>query len=209
MVRKYVIAITLLLAVSGAAAAQPQATAPAAAGNPRVALTTALGRIVLELETTKAPITAGNFLKYVDSKRLDGMNFYRASKPPGATANDFGLIQGGIEGDLDKAFAPIAHESTAQTGLKNVSGSITMARGAPGTARGDWFIMLGDQPYLDADPADPKAVGFATFGHLVEGLEVVQAILGQPTDPDKGVGVMKGEMLAKPVRIITARRVAP
>jgi peptidyl-prolyl cis-trans isomerase A (cyclophilin A) len=215
MTKRFLLALLIAAGLSGPALAQPSgapatsAVAQPATANPRVALDTAEGRIVLELEATKAPITTANFLKYVDARRFDGIVFYRASKPPGATANDFGLIQGGIEGDLDKAFAPITHESTTTTGLKNVSGTITMARGAPGSARADWFIMLGDQPYLDADPNDPKAVGFAAFGHVVEGLEVVQTILGLPTDPDKGVGAMKGEMLKAPVKIKTARRVAP
>jgi peptidyl-prolyl cis-trans isomerase A (cyclophilin A) len=81
-----------------------------------------------------------------------------------------------------------------------------MGRHAPGTAQADWFICIGDMPYLDADPKDPKNPGFAAFGKLVDGMPVAQAILGMPTDPDKGVGAMKGEMLVKPVKILSIRR---
>jgi len=187
----------------------PAEPPPAAAPLPRVALDTSEGRIVLEIEAVKAPITAANFLRYVDTRRYDGATIYRASKPPGATANDYGLIQGGLQADPKKVFAPIPHESTLKTGLKNVDGTIAMGRFAPGTAKADWFIMAGDQPYLDADPNDPANVGFAAFGRVVEGMEVVHRILGLPVDPDKGEGAMKGEILVSPVIIRTARRVAP
>jgi peptidyl-prolyl cis-trans isomerase A (cyclophilin A) len=196
-------------AVPPPAAPEPAVTDPPPAPLPRVALDTAQGRIVLEIEAVKAPITAANFLRYVDTKRYDGATIYRASKPPGATANDYGLIQGGLQADPKKVFAPIAHESTLKTGLKNVDGTIAMGRFAPGTAKADWFIMAGDQPYLDADPADPNNPGFAAFGRVLEGMEVVHAILGLPVDPNRGEGAMKGEMLVDPVVIRTARRVTP
>jgi peptidyl-prolyl cis-trans isomerase A (cyclophilin A) len=187
----------------------PDPAAAPAAALPRVAFDTSEGRIVLEIEAVKAPITAANFLRYVDTKRYDGATIYRASKPPGATSNDYGLIQGGLQADPKKVFAPIAHESTLKTGLKNVNGTISMGRFAPGTAKADWFIMAGDQTYLDADPNDPANPGFAAFGHVVEGMEVVHKILGLPVDPNRGEGAMKGEMLVNPVTIRTARRVTP
>jgi peptidyl-prolyl cis-trans isomerase A (cyclophilin A) len=81
-----------------------------------------------------------------------------------------------------------------------------MARTGLGTAQADWIICLGDQAYLDADPNDPNQLGFAAFGHVVEGLDVAKQILVLPTDPTKGEGSMKGEMLATPVPIIAARR---
>jgi len=83
-----------------------------------------------------------------------------------------------------------------------------MGRHAPGTAQADWFICVGDQPYLDADPKDPKNPGFAAFGRVVEGMDVVRKLLALPVDPNRGEGSMKGEMLVKPVRIVSARRVA-
>jgi peptidyl-prolyl cis-trans isomerase A (cyclophilin A) len=194
-----------MLTLAAALAASP-ALAETPAETTLVALVTPLGRIVVALETQRAPITAANFLKYVDRKLYDAASFYRASRPPGSTADDYGLVEGGLQNDPKKVLAPIAHESTLRTGLSHVNGTISMGRHAPGTAQADWFICLGDQAYLDADPKDPKAVGFAAFGHVTEGLEIVRKILVMPTDPAKGEGAMKGEMLARPVPILTARR---
>jgi peptidyl-prolyl cis-trans isomerase A (cyclophilin A) len=190
-----------------APAAAPDAPAPAVSTNPKVVLTTAQGDITIELYVDKAPITAKNYLKYVDRKLYDGATFYRASKPPGQTANDYGTVQGGLQNDPAKVLPPIAHESNLKTGIKHTDGVISMGRHAPGTAQADWFICVGDMSYLDADPKDPKNPGFAAFGHVVSGMDVVQKILGMPTDPNRGEGAMKGEMLVKPVKIISARRV--
>jgi peptidyl-prolyl cis-trans isomerase A (cyclophilin A) len=186
-----------------AAAATLVTAAHAQTPNPRVIITTALGTITVELAADKAPITTANFLKYVDRKLYDGATFYRASKPPGQAANDYGSIQGGLRDDVKKKLPPIAHESTLKTGLKHGDGTISMGRYAPGTAQADWVICVGDMSYLDATPTDP---GFAAFGHVTDGMPLVQQILGMPTDPDKGVGAMKGEILVKPVRIISIRR---
>ena len=185
---------------SGSAA--PTAASPPAPSNPRVLIHTTLGDIALELYVDKAPITGRNFLKYVDRKLYDGATFYRASKPPGQTSNDYGSVQGGLQSDPRK-LPPIAHESTLKTGVLHKDGVISMGRFAPGTAQADWFICIGDMPYLDADSKNP---GFAAFGHVESGMEVAKAILGQPTDPNAGVGAMKGEMLVKPVKILTIRR---
>ena len=101
---------------------------------------------------------------------------------------------------------PIVHESTLKTGLKHLDGTISMGRHAPGSAQADWFICVGEQSYLDA--VDARNPGFAAFGRVVEGMDVVRKILSGDRDPKKGEGAMKGEMLVKPVRISTARRVA-
>jgi len=199
MNRRELLAFAAALAVAKpAAAAEPDVTP--------VALATPLGRIVVGLEAKRAPITAANFLKYVDRRLYDGASFYRASRPPGSAADDFGLVQGGLQNDPKKVLPPIAHESTLKTGILHTDGVISMGRHAPGTAQADWFICLGEQTYLDADPKDPKNPGFAAFGHVTQGMNVVQRILGQPTDPKRGEGAMKGEMLVKPVRIVTVRR---
>lgn len=214
--RTFTAMVLAALALAGPAFAQ---TAPAAAPdivaagggtapNPRVLIHTAQGDITLELYADKAPITARNFLRYVNRKLFDGAVFYRASKPPGQVANDYGSIQGGLQNDPKKVLPPIAHESTLKTGILHTDGVVSMGRHAPGTAQADWFICVGDMSYLDADPKDPANPGFAAFGHVVAGMEVVKTILGMPTDPDKGVGAMKGEMLLKPVKILTVRRVA-
>jgi peptidyl-prolyl cis-trans isomerase A (cyclophilin A) len=196
-------AASLAAAVLASHAQAQTQTAPA---NPRVVITTAVGTITVELAADKAPITTANFLKYVDRKLYDGATFYRASKPKGQVTNDYGSIQGGLRDDVKKKLPPIAHESTLKTGLKHGDGVISMGRYAPGTAQADWVICVGDMSYLDATPTDP---GFAAFGHVTDGMPVVQQILGMPTDPNKGVGAMKGEILVKPVKIISIRRAPP
>jgi len=199
-----------LLALAAAFAASPavaQTAGPAAGGfqTTPVALTTPLGRIVIALETTRAPLTSAKFLRYVDGKRFDGAaTFFRASRPKGSTRDDVGLVEGGLSAHPEKLLPPIAHESTAQTGLSHLDGTISIARNAPGTAQADFFICLGTQTYLDATPTQP---GFAAFGQVTEGLEIVRRILVMPTDPEKGEGSMKGEMLVTPVPITQARRI--
>ena len=171
-----------------------------AKGVVRVRIETALGAIVLELRGDKAPITTANFLRYTDQKRYDKASFYRASRPPNATDYEYGVVQGGLQNDPKLILPPIAHESTTKTGLKHTNGAISMGRRAPGTATSDFFICVGDQAYLDADPSqsgDNK--GFACFGYVVEGLETVKKIMASPLSPTAGVGVMKGEMFRRPV----------
>ncbi len=171
----------------------------------RVALVTGLGVITLELAANKAPITIANFLRYVDAKRFDGAAFYRAVHAGSGATN--GLVQGGLRNDPTKVFPPIAHESTATSGLHHIDGTISMARYAPGSAQAEFFICVGDQPYLDADPSQPgDNLGFAAFGHVVSGMDVARAILAAPTSPTEGEGVMKGQMLSPVVTIVTARR---
>ena len=201
MLRRALIVAGLSLALVFNASAQP------AKPNPQVKLQTAQGEIVLELMVDKAPITAGNFLKYVDRGLFNGATFYRASRPAGYTASDYGVVQGGLQNNPKKLLAPIAHEPTTKTGILHTNGVISMGRRAPGTATADWFICLGEQTYLDADPKDPKAnPGFAAFGRVVSGLEVVQKIIALPVDPNRGEGAMKGEMLKVPVKITKASR---
>lgn len=205
-----VAALALLFAPAAAQPVPPSVpTAPAAAApapkpaTVRVSLQTSAGPILLEIESERAPVTSRNFLRYVDQKKLDGIAFYRASK----VAPGFGLIQGGVRNDPKKVLPAIAHEPTTVTGLSHVDGAIAMARGAPGTASGDFFITIGAMPTLDADPKQPgDNLGFAVFGRVVEGMEVVRAILDAPTSPTAGDGAMKGQMLSPPVKIVSARR---
>ena len=192
------------IAAGGAFAAWP---ALGQTAQSRVTLTTALGAIDLELATDKAPITANNFLAYVDKKRLDGSNFYRAMKLAADPLS--GLIQGGLQGDPTKVFPTIAHEPTTKTGLLHKDGVISLARFAPGTATCDFFICVGDQPFLDADPSQSgDNQGFAAFGHVVSGMEVVKKILLASVSPTAGEGVMKGQMLDPQIAILAARRSA-
>jgi peptidyl-prolyl cis-trans isomerase A (cyclophilin A) len=187
---------------AGGSAPQPLAAAPAPA-TVKVVLKTSLGDVVLAVQTERAPITAANFLRYVDQKRLDGSDFYRAM----AVGDDgqYGLIQGGLRGNPRRVLKPIVHEPTTSTGLSHVNGAISMARADPGTATADFFIVIGDLVALDAQPngSDP---GYAVFGHVIDGMDVVHAIFGQPRSPTAGEGVMRGQMLATPVKILTARR---
>lgn len=189
-------------AIAGGSAESPLVQQPTPA-IVSVVLKTSLGDIVVALETERARITAANFLHYVDQKRFDGSEFYRAV----AVGDDgkYGLIQGGLRGNLKREFKPIAHESTTATGLSHIDGAISMARREPGTATSDFFIIVGGLVSLDAQ-ADGSDPGYAVFGHVVNGMEVVHAILGQPTSPTEGEGVMKGQILAMPVKILTARR---
>lgn len=172
---------------------------------PHVLLVTELGEIVLRLEASKAPLTVRNFLRYVDQKRLDGTGFYRTMLvgEPGA----FGLVQGGVRGDPKRLLPPVAHEPTSVTGLSNTDGAISMARAAPGSATADFFIILGNLSSLDAKPDGAgDNLGFAAFGRVVKGMEVVKAIQAAPVSATAGEGAMKGQMIEKPVKILKATR---
>lgn len=198
MIRSALLLLAALLALTPATA-QTAADAP---GDVRVALDTAKGRVVIAVHAVKAPITAGNFLKYVDQKRFDGTAFYR-----GVGAPDYGFVQAGTQNDPKRILPPIKHEPTTMTGLTHDDGALSMARYAPGSATGDFFIVLGKMPAMDAHPeAAGDNQGFAVFAHVVEGMDVVKAILADPKSPTKGEGVMKGQMLETPVKITTARR---
>lgn len=202
------LAAALLAAIAApvlAQAATPVAESTAAKEDlVPVALDTSLGRIVVALDRARAPITTANFLHYVDTHRLDGQNFYRAMH-----VGEGGLIQGGITTDARKLFAPIAHEPTTQTGLHHVAGAISMANAGPGTAKADFFILLSDMPGLDANGPGGDANGFAAFGHVTEGMDVVKKIFESPVSPTKGEGPMKGQMLDPQVKILKAARLSP
>lgn len=204
------IALPLLLAAAPSVAQVPApapnpAPAPAATDEVPVVITTDAGTITVALDRAHAPLTTANFLRYVDAHRLDGTVFYRSMK----LGPDLGVIQGGTRSDPKRVFPPVAHEPTTQTGLHHIDGTISMPRYAPGTATGDFFITVGAIPSLDADPAKPgDNQGFAAFGHVTAGMDVVHRILDDPTSPTEGEGVMKGQMLSPTVRIVSVRRVA-
>ena len=200
--------ITLAFAVLGAVSVSAQDVAspppPAAPATVSIVMTTSEGPITLALEKARAPLTTANFLRYVDQKRLDGVTFYRAMR----LGADSGLIQGGPQGDAKRLLPPVKHEPTSLTGLSHGDATISMARFAPGSATGDFFITVGPIPSLDANPAGTgDTAGFAAFGHVVAGMDVVKRILAAPTSATAGAGVMKGQMIAAPVRVLTVRRV--
>lgn len=197
-------AASLLAGVSAPLLAQPALPPAAVAPAPQaelvpVAIDTSAGRIVVALDKTHAPISTANFLHYVDTHRYDGETFYRAMH-----VGDGGIIQGGITSNGLKLFPPIKHEPTSQTGLKNVAGAVSFANAGPGTARADFFILASDIPGFDATATDP---GYAVFGHVVEGMDVVKRILASPVSPTMGEGAMKGQMLDPKIRIIKMSRV--
>ncbi len=163
-----------------------------------VRIETSAGPILVALDRRRAPLSVANFLAYIDGKKLDGESFYRAM-PYG----DGGLIQGGITSDARKLGKPIAHEPTSATGLTNVAGSLVMARDKPGSARSDFFILTTDIKAFDASAAD---AGFAVFGRVIEGMDVVKAIFAAPRSATKGSGIMKGQMLEPAVKIVRASR---
>ena len=202
MIRRMLLTLWAIPAIALAQAPAPAPTTPKPA-TVDVVLTTSEGAITIEVEKERAPITAANFLKYVDQKRLDGANFYRAVK----VQDNFGLVQFGVRNDPKRVLPNIAHEPTSKTGLSHLDGTISMARAAPGTASGDFFITLGEQTSMNADPSQPgDNLGYAAFGRVTGGLDVIHKIFDAPTSATAGPEAMKGQILVAPVRIITARR---
>ena len=208
MLRRFAM-LALIWSCFGVAAAQtatPAVPVPAPTAAPvtvNVVITTSEGPITVALEKTRAPKTTANFLRYVDAKRFDGITIYRAMK----LGDGLGLIQGGAQNDPKRLFPPVAHEPTTQTGLSNKDGAIAMARDAPGTATADFFIAVGDISTLDAQPGQPgDNLGYAAFGHVIAGMDLVRRILEAPTSPTTGPPRMVGQMLAPPIKILTVRR---
>lgn len=195
--RRTVLGLIAALPLAGPSLAQ--------APSPRVRIETPRGVIVIELHPDKAPITAANFLRYVDENRYEGGVFYRALRL--GFAPDKGLLQGGLNGIETKALPPIAHEPTSETRLSHTDGAVSMARNEPGSATGDFFIIVGNVSTLDANRSAPGDPGFAVFGRVVEGMDVVRKILAAPKSTTEGEGFMVGQMLEPRIRIVSAQRV--
>jgi peptidyl-prolyl cis-trans isomerase A (cyclophilin A) len=169
--------------------------------NPVVLIRTDFGNIKVEISAGKAPITAANFLRYVDAGLYKGSSFYRVVRLENQPQNlvKIGVIQGGLGfSDEDRPFPPIAHETTAKTGILHKDGVISMARSAPGSATSEFFICIGDQPELDfGGRRNPDGQGFAAFGRVIEGMDVVRKIQQQPDEK---------QMLKEPVAIQNVER---
>ena len=150
---------------------------------------TEYGDIIVEIYADKAPKTAEAFLKNVDKKVYNKASFYRVLKDESLTEQyNTGLIQGGVfNTDTTEAGSPfIPHESPKQTGLSHTSGTISMARTTPGTARTEFFICIADQTQFDSSlRTNPDGLGYAAFGKVVEGMPVVRKIQAQKNDADK------------------------
>lgn len=192
--------IACLLALScGVATAQPHANRPTP-GYARVAIETSVGRIVVAVDQKRAPLTSANFLTYVDDGRFDGVTFYRAARRKADPRS--GLIQGGIDTDARRSLPPIPHEPTTKTGIRHLDATLSMARpNRPNSAMGNFFITVGPTPTMDARG---DYIGYAAFGHVVAGMDVVRKILAVQTCC--GSGPMRGQMIVKPIRILRARR---
>lgn len=198
-----------LSVVGAGASAFGKTTAPPIppAPGPRIRFETPEGAFIVELYPDKAPITAGSFLRYVEESRLEGAHFYRAIRFAGMP--NIGLLQGGLNGRGKKMLPPIAHEPTNQTGLSHRNGAISLAREAPGSATCEFFICLGDMSNgLDAAPRQPgDNAGYAVFGQVVEGLDVVQRLHQSPISPTMGAEYgMQGQMLDPTVPIAAITR---
>jgi len=168
----------------------------------RVLIQTEAGDVEVELDAAKAPNTVANFLKYVDAKHYDGGRFHRTVTPDNQPNNKVKIevIQAGVNPDRAKDdLKPIKLERTKDTGLKHKDGTISMARDGPDTATSDFFICVGDQPELDfGGKRNPDGQGFAAFGRVVKGMEVVKKIQQSPAN---------GQTLKPPVKITRVSRV--
>lgn len=190
-------AVAALVTGDASDAAKRAASTP---GIIRVKLETSAGPIVIAVDTRRAPKTAANFLAYVDDGRFDGTKFYRAARAKYDQRQ--GFIQGGIETDARRILPPFPLETTAQTGLRHLDGTISMARREdPDSAGGNYFICIGRAPHMDASPGRK---GFAAFGRVVQGMDVVRRILAMPTGG--GTDGMRGQMLLRAVRVKRAVR---
>jgi peptidyl-prolyl cis-trans isomerase A (cyclophilin A) len=168
----------------------------------RVLIQTEKGNIEVELNAAEAPITVANFLKYVDGKFYDGGGFHRTVKPDNQPDNKIKIevIQAGTNPEKTKQeFAAIKLERTRDTKLSHKDGTISMARDEPDTATSDFFICIGDQPELNfGGKRNPDGQGFAAFGRVVKGMDVVKKIQAAKAT---------GQTLTPPVKILKIIRI--
>jgi len=195
-----VIATTLATAALAAVVATVDL---AAQGPVRALVQTELGDIVLEIDTKHAPNTAANFLRYLDAGHYDGGSFHRTVKMDNQPDSPVKIevIQAGVSAERTRdGFPPIPIERTSVTGLRHTDGTISMARAQADSATSGWFICIDDQPSLDFGGArNPDGQGFAAFGRVVQGMDVVRKIQRAPnTDAQR---------LTPPIRILKAARV--
>ena len=167
-----------------------------------VLIRTDLGDMTVEIYTEQAPVTANNFLTHVEQGDYANSVFYRVVRMDNQPGNQVKIevIQGGLFHDeVVDTITPIIHESTQETGILHTDGIISMARNKPGSASTEIFICIGDQPSLDyGGKRNPDGQGFAAFGRVIQGMDVVKKIQSEPAD---------GQMLLSPVRITEVVRV--
>lgn len=164
---------------------------------PTVKMETSLGKIVCEIDTVHAPVTAKNFLKHLKNGTFENALFYRVVRPDNQPNNKVKIevIQGGLFDDkLIEKYPPVIHETTQKTGLKHTDGALSMARNQPGTASTEFFICVGDQPSLDfGGMRNTDGQGFAVFGRVITGMEIVRKIQQQKDT---------SQYLVEPVKIL-------
>jgi peptidyl-prolyl cis-trans isomerase A (cyclophilin A) len=181
---------------------QAQASPPAKAGIVRLVIETERGDIAVSLDSARAPATVANFLRYVDGAFYTGGRFHRTVTPANQPNNavKIEVIQGGPNPQRQGgSFPPIELERTNVTGLEHHDGTISMARAGPNTATSDFFICIGDQPSLDfGGKRNPDGQGFAAFGQVTKGMDVVRGIQGSPA---------QAQALTPPITIRRIRRV--
>ena len=167
-----------------------------------VVIKTSLGSIEVELYSEKAPITVQNFLRYLDGGYYNRSSFYRTVRLNNDNGNPkIEVIQGGI-GQVQKPFPMIRHESTKDTGLSHLDGTISMSRGAIDTATSDFFICIGDQIALDYGGIRNKdGQGFSVFGRVISGIDIVKKIHAMPSNKSADNDYVKGQMIDNPVII--------
>lgn len=178
-----------------------------------ILMQTGAGDIQLQLFPQRAPLTVANFLAYVDGKHYDGGEFYRVVRSDNQAQNKIkiAVIQGGMGMDVGlQRLAPINHETTQKTGLLHQDGVISLARGKPGSGQSEFFICVGEQAELDfGGHRNPDGQGFATFGRVVKGMDVVRTIHQRATTPANAnqLEYTSGQMLQPPVVITRIKRV--
>ncbi len=168
---------------------------------PRVVIQTSLGSMEVEVDTVRAPRTSRNFLRYVDQGSYRGGRFHRTVRLDNQAENQVKIqvIQGGLDSLRAKDFPPIELERTSKTGISHRDGTISMARDGPDTATSDFFICIGDQPELDfGGTRNPDGQGFAAFGSVVRGMDVVRQIQ---------TARARGQQLTPPIEISDVARV--
>jgi peptidyl-prolyl cis-trans isomerase A (cyclophilin A) len=174
----------------------------------RIVFETALGAVIAELYPDRAPITTANFLRHVDQGLYDGAAFYRTMRPgAGERPNRALVIQGGVDPSCrNPPLPPIPLESTEITGLSHLDGTLSIARWEPDTGASEFFVVIGDSPILDyGAPAKPDGQGFAAFGRVVQGMDIVRAINAAPADAPTAYEHMRGQALSEPVAVRITR----
>ena len=198
---RVILPVLAMLALNGCAQESEQANIQAAA-QPRGTLVTDRGDITLELYPEKAPVSVANFLAYIDQGHYAQGEIYRVVRFDNDQGNPkINVIQGGVNFDVDAPLPPIAHETTDATGILHTDGVISMARLEPGTAASEFFISIGDNPGLDyGGQRNPDGQGFAAFGRVISGMEVVQEIHQLRESAPAEDAYFEGQILAEPVK---------